>query len=239
VKVKNQIKLYQVHLTTSESQKSDKVVSSTHRWWGVLDTTLSDFWLFPMVRCTWYNFIWFLTLTGGEVYLIQLYLIFDSHRWWGVLDTTVSDFWLPPMIKYTSPSVRLKNKIKLYQVHLTIGESQKSDKVVSSTEVYLIELYLIFDFHRWWGVLDTTLSDFWLSPVVRCTWYNFIWVVSSTPHHRWESKIRSSSIKYTAPSVKVKNQIKLYQVHVTIGETQKSDKVVSSTPHHQWESKIR
>jgi hypothetical protein len=156
------------------------------------------------VRCTWYNIIWFLTFTDGEVYLIQHYLIFDFHRWWGVLDTTLSYLLvlLPPSyIKYTSPSVRVKNQIKFYQVHLTIGESQKSDKVVSSTphhrwksfiwfltftdgEVYLIELYLIFDSHRWWGVLDTTLSDT-IDESQKSDK-----VVSSTPHHWWEPKIR-------------------------------------------------
>jgi hypothetical protein len=115
VRLKNQIKLYQVHLTIGEIQKSDKVVSSTphHRWWGVLDTTLSDFWLSPMVRCTWYNFIWFLNLTDGEMYLIQLYLIFYSHRWWGVLDTTLSDFWLSPMVRGTWYNfIRWKSKIR-------------------------------------------------------------------------------------------------------------------------------
>jgi hypothetical protein len=153
-----------------------------------------------MVRCTWYNFILFISLTptDGEVYLIQLYLIFDFHRWWGVLDTTLSDFWLPRWWGvldttwsdfWLSPMVRCTWYNFIWFLTVTDGGG------------YLIQFYLIFDSHRWWGVLDTTLSDFWLPrwwgvldttlsyllvwlpPMVRCTWYNFILFISLTATH--------------------------------------------------------
>jgi uncharacterized protein YodC (DUF2158 family) len=172
-----------------------------------------------------YNFIWFLNLTDGEVYLIQLYLIFDSHRWWGVLDTTLSDFWISPMVRCTWYNfiwfLTLTNKIKLYQVHLTIGESKKSDKVVSRTPHHRWDSKNQIKLYQVHLTIGESLSDFLLSPMVRCTWYNFIWFLS-----------------FTDGEVYLIQLYLIFESH-RCGESKKSDKVVSSTPHHLWKSKIR
>ena len=74
--------------------------------------------------------------------------------------------------------MEVKNQIKLYQVHLIIDESQKSDKVVSSTphhrwdQVKLINKIKLYQVHLTMGGSQTNKSDK---------------VVSSTPHHGWQS----------------------------------------------------
>jgi hypothetical protein len=111
-----------------------------------------------------------LSVTCGEVYLIQHYVIkFVSDLWHNDVSSTpqhksLTNFITQWCIKYTSAQVTDKlYHTMMYQVHLST--------TVICGEVYLIHHYVIkFVSDLWWGVLDTTLCDKvcqWL--VLRCT----------------------------------------------------------------------